>query len=136
MADHPNAEFARHGYNAFIAGDMEWLNEHLDDTIAWHEPGNNRFSGDYHGREEVLAHLASTVGFAVPEFDIHDVVANDDHAVVLANVTATKVEGGETYTGKFVHVFHVSSGDEPRALEAWIMNEDQAAVDAFFGQGN
>ena len=50
MADHPNAEFVRHGYNAFIAGDMEWLNEHFDDTIVWHEAGNNQFSGDFRGR--------------------------------------------------------------------------------------
>jgi ketosteroid isomerase-like protein len=136
MADHPNAELVRTGYNAFIAGDMEWLNEHLDDTIVWHDPGDNRFSGDFHGRDEVFAHLAALVAFETPEFDIHDVVANDDHAVALVTVTATKTDGsGESFTNKFVHVFHVSSGDEPRVLEAWIMNEDQAGVDKFTGKG-
>jgi ketosteroid isomerase-like protein len=134
MADHPNAEFVRQGYNAFIAGDMEWLNQHFDDTIVWHEAGNNQFSGDYRGRDEVFAHFAKLVAFATPEFDIHDVVANDDHAVALVTLTGTK-PGGESYTGKFVHVFHVSSGDEQRVLESWIMNEDQAAVDAFQGKG-
>jgi ketosteroid isomerase-like protein len=135
MGDHPNAEFVRRGYNAFIAGDMEWLNEHMDDTIAWHEPGNNQLSGSYSGRDEVLAHFAAQVGVAVPEFDIHDVLANDDHAVALLTITATKTDGGDTFTGKCVQVFHLASGDEPRVLEAWTMNEDQAAVDAFVGQG-
>jgi uncharacterized protein len=115
---------------------MEWLNEHFDDTIVWHEPGNNQFSGDHRGRDEVFAHFGKLVAFATPEFDIHDVVANDDHAVALVTITSTKTDGsGDTYTGKFVHVFHVSSGDEPRVLESWIMNEDQAGVDAFQGQG-
>ena len=99
-----------------------------------HEPGNNQFSGDYRGRDEVFAHFAGSVAFGLPEFDIHDVVANDDHAVALVTVTVTKTDGGETLEAKFVHVFHVSSGDEPRVLESWTMYEDQAAVDAFQGQ--
>jgi ketosteroid isomerase-like protein len=136
MGDHPNAEFVRTGYNAFIAGDIEWLNEHLDDTIVWHEPGDNQFSGDFTGRDEVLAHFAKLVGYATPEFDIHDVVANDDHAIALVTVTSTKNdESGETFTDNYVHVFHVSSGDEPRVLESWIMNGDQAGLDKFNGKG-
>jgi ketosteroid isomerase-like protein len=128
MADHPNAELVRHGYNAFIAGDMEWMNEHLDDTMVWHEPGNNAMSGDYHGREEVLAHFAKQVQVAIPEFDIHDVVANDDHAIALVTVRATRNDNNEAFEGRFVHIFHVSG---ERALESWVFNEDQAALDAF-----
>jgi ketosteroid isomerase-like protein len=128
MADHPNAELIRHGYNAFIAGDIEWLNEHLDDTIVWHEPGNNALSGDYHGREEVLAHFAKQVQVAVPEFDMHDVVANDDHAVALVTVRATRTDNNESFEGRYVHIFHVAG---ERALESWVFNEDQGAFDAF-----
>jgi ketosteroid isomerase-like protein len=128
MADHPNAELVRHGYNAFVAGDMEWLNTHFDDTLVWHDPGNNVLSGDYHGREEVLAHLAKSVQVALPEFDIHDVVANDDHAVALVSLRSTRSDNNETYEGRYVHIFHVSG---ERVLESWIFNEDQAAVDAF-----
>ena len=32
MAEHPNAELVRKGYDAFIAGDIEWMNEHLHDN--------------------------------------------------------------------------------------------------------
>jgi uncharacterized protein len=128
MADHPNAELVRHGYNAFVAGDMVWMNEHLDDTIVWHEPGNNVLSGDYHGREAVLAHFAKAVQVALPEFDIHDVVANDDHAVALIDLRLARNDNGETFETRFVHIFHVSG---ERALESWVFNEDQAALDAF-----
>jgi hypothetical protein len=59
MAEHPNADLIRKGYDAFVAGDIEWMNEHLHDTIVWHEPGNNFLSGTFNGREKVLAHFAT-----------------------------------------------------------------------------
>lgn len=129
MAEHPNAELVRKGYDAFIAGDIEWMNEHLHENIVWHEPGGNFLSGDYRGREAVLAHFAKQVQYFVPDFDIHDVVANDDHALVLATVRARRHDNGETFEGRYVHTFHVDSGE--RALESWVFNEDQAAFDRF-----
>ena len=128
MADHPNAELVRRGYDAFIAGDIEWMNEHLHENIVWHEPGNNVLAGDYHGREEVLAHFAKVVSRVLPEFDVHDVVANDDHAVALVQTRATRQDNGETYEGRFVHVFHVAN---EQALESWTFWEDPAGNDAF-----
>jgi ketosteroid isomerase-like protein len=32
------AELVRKGYEAFIAGDKEWLNEHLRENVLWLEP--------------------------------------------------------------------------------------------------
>src|SRR5262249_24668448 len=84
MSAQEDAELVRRGYDAFIAGDMEWMNEHLHENIVWHVPGDNRFSGDHRGREAVLALFANLVSVVVPEFDIHDVVASDDHVVVLS----------------------------------------------------
>jgi ketosteroid isomerase-like protein len=127
--DHPNAELVRKGYDAFIAGDMEWMNEHLHENIVWHEPGDNLLSGDYRGREAVLAHFANQMRWFVPEFDIHDAVANDDHAVVLASVRARRHDNQQTFEGRYAHIFHVDS--QARALESWIFNEDQAAFDEF-----
>jgi ketosteroid isomerase-like protein len=58
-------------------------------------------------------------------FEIHDVVANDEHAVALVHV---KVENasGMSYEGPQVQVLHVRDG---KALEYWGMNQDQAAID-------
>jgi uncharacterized protein len=128
MAEHPDAQLVRQGYDAFIAGDMEWLNEHLADNIVWHVPGNNVLSGDYRGREEVLSFFARSVQASIPSFDVHDVAATEDHAIALLNIRFTRPDNGETIEGRAVQVFHVEDG---KALESWFMNEDQAALDAF-----
>jgi len=129
MADHPNAELIRKGYDAFAAGDMEWMNEHLDQNIVWHEPGSNVLSGDFKGREAVLAHFASQVQIFVPDFELHDVVANDDHAIAMVSARATRQDNKETIETRYVHIFHVDA--QGRALESWVFNEDQPALDAF-----
>ena len=64
----------------------------------------------------------------VPEFDIHDVLANDDHAIVLVTQTATRNDTGDTFEGRYVHIFHVGA---EKVLESWMFWEDQAAGDAF-----
>jgi ketosteroid isomerase-like protein len=129
MADHPNAELVRKGYDAFIAGDMEWMNEHLHENIVWHEPGSNFMSGDFRGREAVLAHFAKQMQNFIPEFDIHDAVANDDHAILLATVRVRRHDNQGEFEGRYVHIFHVDAAG--KALESWIFNEDQPAVDQF-----
>jgi uncharacterized protein len=128
MAEHPDAQLVRQGYDAFIAGDMEWLNEHLAETIVWHVPGNNPLSGDYRGREEVLSFFARSVQAAIPSFDVHDVVASEDHTIALLNIRFTRTDNGQTVDGRAVQVFHIEEG---KALESWFLNEDQAALDAF-----
>ncbi|HEX9377744.1 MAG TPA: nuclear transport factor 2 family protein [Actinomycetota bacterium] len=129
MADHPNAELVRKGYDAFTAGDMEWMNTHLHENIVWHEPGSNVLSGDYHGREETLAHFAKSVQVAIPDFDIHDVVGNDDHAIALVNIRLERNDNHETFETRYVHIFHVDAQEV--ALESWIFYADQGALDAF-----
>jgi ketosteroid isomerase-like protein len=129
MADHPNVEIVRKGYDAFVAGDIEWMNEHLHENMVWHEPGNNFLSGDYQGREAVLAHFAKQVQHFIPEFDVHDTLANDDHAIVMATVRAKRHDNQETYEGRYVHIFHIDA--DGKALESWVFSEDQAAFDQF-----
>jgi ketosteroid isomerase-like protein len=128
MPEHPDAALVRQGYDAFIAGDMEWLNEHLADNIVWHVPGSSVLSGDYRGREETLGFFAKSVQAAIPSFDIHDVVASDDHAIALLTVTFKRNDNGQSFEGRSIQVFHIENG---KALESWFMNEDQAALDSF-----
>jgi uncharacterized protein len=130
MSAQEDAALVRRGYEAFIAGDMEWLNEHLDDTIVWHVPGKNRYSGDHTGRDEVLAFFANSVQVALPEFDIHDIAATEDHVVVLLNINWKRNEDGATFKDQVVQVFHV---EHDQALEVWTMNGDQPGFDEFIG---
>ncbi len=120
-------ELVRTGYGAFVAGDMEWLNEHLHSNVVWHVPGDNPQSGDHHGREQTLAVLAKAVEQAVPEFDVHDVAAGEEHVVALLTVT-WRAPDDRTFSTKAVQVFHL---DGDRVVESWLLAEDQPGLDAF-----
>ena len=129
MADHPNAELARHGYNAFIAGDMEWLNEHLDENVVWHVPGSSPISRTYYGRNEVFGFFATLMQETGGELKltVHDIVGNDDHVVSLVKGEATRK--GRTILSDAVHVSHVRDG---RVVEFWQFDADQRASDEFW----
>jgi ketosteroid isomerase-like protein len=128
MSAQEDAELVRRGYEAFIAGDMVWLNEHLHENVVWHNPGHNLLSGDYRGRENVLAFFGRTVQIAVPEFDMHDVVASDDHVVVLTATTWRRNDNNETFQDHVGQVFHLDGG---KVLEVWTMAENVAGLDQF-----
>jgi uncharacterized protein len=128
MSAQEDAELVRRGYEAFIAGDMEWLNGHLHENVVWHVPGHNLTSGDYRGRENVLAFFARSVQIALPEFDIHDVVASDDHVVVLTTIRWRRNDNNETFEDHVGQVFHLDGG---QVLEVWTMGEDLAGFDQF-----
>jgi hypothetical protein len=70
MVDEEDIELVRTGYSAFVAGDKEWLNEHLHVNVVWHAAGKGSRAGEYRGREEVLASFANSVQIATPEFEI------------------------------------------------------------------
>jgi ketosteroid isomerase-like protein len=123
-----DAELVRKGYEAFIAGDMEWMNEHLHENIVWHVPGSNVLSGDYRGREDVLAFFAKSVQVALPEFDMHDIVASEDHVVALVTNKWRRNDNGEEFEGHTIQVFHIENG---QAIEVWTMDDDQAGFDKF-----
>ena len=128
MSAREDAALVRKGYEAFIAGDMEWLNEHLHENVVWHVPGHNVTSGDYRGREDVLGFFAKSVQIALPEFDMHDIVASDDHVIALATVRWRRNDNDATYEGRIGQVFHLEDG---KVLEVWTMSDDLAGLDQF-----
>jgi uncharacterized protein len=124
----PNEDLLRQGYDAFGRGDMEWLTEHFADDIVWHVPGQNPFAGDHRGKEAVFALFAKQMELAGGSLrlEIHDVLANDEHGVALATVTATRE--GKSLEDRQAHVFHVRGG---KVTEFWSHPGDQRAVDEF-----
>jgi len=130
MAEHVNAELFRRGYAAFGAGDLDTVRSLTADDVVWHNPGNNRLSGDYVGIE-------ATIGFFLKLFEesggtfkleVHDILANDDHAVAL--VTASASRGDASFSSRAAHIVHIRDG---KLTESWFFGEDQAAADAFWG---
>lgn len=129
MAEHPNLQRARAGYEAFAGGDMETLDDIIDDDIVWHTAGNNILSGDYVGKDAVFGLFGRLAQETEGSFknDIHDMLANDQHGVALVNQSATR--NGESMEQRSVHVFHMENG---KLTEFWAFAEDQTALDEFW----
>jgi uncharacterized protein len=127
---HPNEELVRKGYDAFLSGDMSALDQMFADDIVWYAPGRNQLSGTFKGKEEVFASFQKVFELTKGTFklEIHDVLANDEHAVVL--VRATGEIDGRKLDDKSVQVFHVKDG---KVKEQWLNPGDTYANDEFWG---
>ncbi|MGZ8566532.1 MAG: nuclear transport factor 2 family protein [Actinomycetota bacterium] len=126
MGDHPNAEALRKGYAAFAAGDMATVSSLFADGITWHQAGNGPLSGDSVGKDAVFGVFAKLAELTAGTFrqQIHDLLANDEHAVVLVEQWW---EQPHPFRSKSVHVWHMKDGI---ANEAWLTDQEQAAADA------
>jgi hypothetical protein len=130
MPEHPNVTRVRAGYEAFGKGDFAALDELFAEDISWHLPGRNQLSGVYEGRAAVYEMFARLMQITEGTFraDVRTVLADDDHAVVVADVSARRGENSFSVTDAHVLRF---AGE--RVAEFWETTGDQYAVDAVFG---
>lgn len=126
---HPNEELLRKATDALNAGDVEaFLGMHTDDVVL-HVTGRNALSGDFKGKAELASSLQQQIGMldSPPEFELHDVLATNEHGVVLGRQRATRA--GRTLEVDTVVVAHVRDG---RFSEIWVTSNDPYAEDEFF----
>jgi ketosteroid isomerase-like protein len=123
---HPNEEVARSATEALAKGDMEGFFSHHAEDIVVHFPGRGPMAGDYRGNEGVSQMFQQQMQMldSPPQIDTHDILANDDHAVVLNNVRASR--GGQTLEQQQVVVMHIKGG---KIAEVWLQFSDQQAMD-------
>jgi ketosteroid isomerase-like protein len=126
--EHPNATVVREGFEAFTTGDMGWMDQHLADDIVWHVGGRSKLSGDHTGKQDVLNLFArqAEIFTGAPTLDVHDVLANDEHAIAIGTATAQDPDGG-TVEWKFANVFHLTDG---KATEVWGLADETSETDA------
>lgn len=126
MTEHRNAELVKKAYRAVSVGDMETFGSLMADDFVWHVPGTSALSGDYKGKEDVIGGLGTLAQVTGGTFrqEIHDVVANDEHAVALIELSWEKPT---RFQGREVRVFHMRDG---RVTEVWFHPEDPAGSDA------
>ena len=127
--EHPNVTVVKEGFAAFERGDMGWMDQHLADDVVWHVGGNSKRAGAYEGKDKVLEYFGrqAQAMTAPPTSDIHDIVGNDDHVVVLGTASASAADGSGA-EWKFTQIFHIRDG---KATEVCGMAENDAAVDPF-----
>jgi uncharacterized protein len=126
---HPNEELVRRGFDAFAKGDVDTLRELFDQDAVWHVPGRNQLSGDHRGIDTILGLFAKIAELSGGTFriDLHDVVANDEHAVGI--YVSRGEREGRTLEDRNVLVTHIRNR---KIAEAWLLNDDQYAADEFF----
>ena len=123
---HPNEEVARKATEALGKGDIEtFLSLHRDDVVV-HFPGRGPLAGDYKGKDGLGQMFQKQMQMldSPPEIENHDILANDDHFVVLNKVKGTR--GGKTLEQNQVVVLHIKGG---KIAEAWLQFSDQQAMD-------
>jgi len=123
---HPNEEVARSSTEALTKGDMESFFAHHTDDVVVHFPGRGSMAGDYRGKDGLgqLFQKQMQMLDSPPEIENHDILANDEHAVVLNNTRGTR--GGKTLEQQQVVVMHIRDG---KIAEVWLQFSDQQAMD-------
>jgi ketosteroid isomerase-like protein len=126
---HPNVDMLNKGYDAFDKGDLDTVQALFSDDVVFHVVGNSPLAGDYAGRDEVLGFFGKLVEMTGGTFRLvrHAVLADDEHGVVLHNITAQRE--GKSIDVNAADIFHVRDG---KVTEAWLTSIDQDAVDEFF----
>jgi ketosteroid isomerase-like protein len=127
MSDHPNAALVRKMAESFNSGDVQGMADMVADDIEWHEIGR---------AEPIIGKDALAARFGMgsdtpPPYEItaetHDVIANDDHTIMLGKAHATK--DGRTFDYKVAEIYHMKDG---KITARWAFSDDTAAINDFF----
>ena len=122
MAEHPNAAAARRATDAMQQGDMQAMADFLADDVVWHMIGST---------EPLRGKAALRGAMSGADYQItgtvHDIVANDDHTIVLAENTATR--GDRSLTYRTAEIMHIRDG---KVVERWAFSDDTQAINEFF----
>ncbi len=129
MDEHPNVAFIREMFAAMERNDASFLEDHVADDIVWHTGGNSRAAGTRRGKDEVRQMMGAMTGDAM-KAQVHGIVGDDDHTVVLGTATVT-APSGKSVEYNYVNVFHVA-GD--KVTEVWGMSENDAETDPIWDE--
>jgi ketosteroid isomerase-like protein len=133
MAEHPNTQLIRDGYQAFSRGDMARLSELFTQDIQWHEAGGPTvpIAGDYKGQAAVFEMFGRLVELTDGQFHVVliECVADDHQAVAIHEVSARR--GRHTYQSREAIVFHLLEG---KVTDAWHTVPDIDAFDGFWAE--
>ena len=130
MAEHPNVTLVRDLFAAMDRGDTQWMEDHTSDDIVWHTGGNSRAAGVRRGKDSVREMMGSMAGSGAMKADVHDVIGNDDHTVVLGTAVVT-APSGKSVEYNYVNVFHFDDG---MVTEVWGLAENDAATDPIWDE--
>ncbi|MHB1576430.1 MAG: nuclear transport factor 2 family protein [Candidatus Dormibacteria bacterium] len=129
MTAQENAEKVRQVYEAFTKGDLETVAKLFDPDIRWHVTGRSQLAGTHSGQDEVFAFFGKLAELTAGTFtvEIHDLLASEDHVVVLARESSSRAD--RHLDDDEAHVWHLKNG---LVTEFWGCPRDPYEVDAFW----
>jgi len=126
---HPNAELIRNHVAALSRGDVATAMRDYSENFVLYYPGRNPLSGTYRGKPALLAFFEKVMKITGGTFhvEVHDILANDEHAVLLGRLHARHDD--KTLAWDAIDVYHIQNGS---ITEHWVHEADQASVDEFW----
>jgi ketosteroid isomerase-like protein len=127
---HTNASLIRDFHKAlsrfYAGGDIEAVRAMLTEHVVWHVPGRSAIAGDHVGKNDVLDyfHQRRKLGRGAFKVDVHDVLANDERAVLFASGQADR--DGRRIQWETVGIFGIENG---KIGECWLLPFDQYTFD-------
>ena len=124
---HPMEDIIRQAYAAFGRGDVDRYLAACTPDFTFNVPGEGFIAGAFHGAEGLydLAGKAMSGTDGTFREDVEDVLANDQHAVVLARHHFTR--GGHPREYRTAHVYNLRDG---KLAECWEQPRDPEAFEA------
>ncbi|HET9778606.1 MAG TPA: nuclear transport factor 2 family protein, partial [Propionibacteriaceae bacterium] len=124
MDEHPNAKILRELNERMQDGDVQAGFDILADDVEWYEIGRDEPT---RGKEALGRRYQESMGDFDIKTDMHDVLANDEHAIQLMNVTATR--GDKTLPYRTAEIYHMKDG---KITARWAFSDDTARIIEFF----
>ncbi|MCF1595863.1 nuclear transport factor 2 family protein [Streptomyces muensis] len=127
-----NINVVRAYFQAIQNGDLAKVGELLDETVVWHQPGANQFSGEHKGRDAVFAMLGGMMQTSQGSFAIdavHALMGNGDTVAATIHFTGRHERGSMGMDG--VDVLRLKDG---KIAEVRLFSADQTSEDAFWGK--
>jgi hypothetical protein len=111
-----NLELIKSLLAAFAQGSLSGVRDLLTPDVKFHFPGDNSLSGEYKGLDESIALLARVFQWTAgsTRIRLHDVLANEQHGVLMYTVTARHGEKSIRY--RYMDVYHFRDG---QICEVW-----------------
>jgi uncharacterized protein len=126
---HKNEKALRDSDAALQKGDVDKGFAVFADDVVAHIGGRSKLAGDVKGKAELTARFGEFMAAMGdnPEMETHDVLANDEHGVVIQSFRGTKQ--GRTQEFRGVGIFNLTGG---KVTEAWFIDEDPYNADTFY----
>jgi uncharacterized protein len=124
MDEHPNAVTIKKGYEAFLAGDIDQVRQLMAAEIVWHGLGNNILKGVFRGHAEVVSFFGKLImeTEGTLNLEVHDVIANDERAVILTNVSAER--NGKKLNVRTANIYELNPAG--KVIAAWGPYSDES----------